>query len=87
MHAPKPRPLSVPDYIDEAAHSEPNAVWAVLPRSSVDCTSGWHRSTFMDLAKAVDDFAWWLQKKVGLPKHGGQTIGYIGLVVVILCLV
>jgi acyl-CoA synthetase (AMP-forming)/AMP-acid ligase II len=70
--------LAVPDHIDEAAKAEPNAVWALVPRSSSSLDQGWHNLTYAQLATAVNGLAQFLEDKLGVPDPVGQTIGYIG---------
>jgi acyl-CoA synthetase (AMP-forming)/AMP-acid ligase II len=76
---PTTRPrLAVPDYIDEAAKAEPNAVWALIPRSGSSLDQVWHNITYAQLASAVDNLAQSLEDTLGVPNSIGQTIGYIG---------
>lgn len=69
---------TVPDYIDEAAASTPNDTWAIVPRSTTGLDQGWHHFTYADLARAVNSLAWWIEEKLGVAQHQGQTIGYMG---------
>lgn len=69
---------TVPDYIDEAAQAVPNDTWAIVPRSSTGLDQGWHHFTYADLASAVNNLAWWIEKNVGAAQHQGQTLGYMG---------
>ena len=70
--------LSVPDYIDEAAQSVPNDIWAIVPRSTTGLDKGWHHFTYTDLAKAVNNLARCIENNLGVAKYQGQTIGYMG---------
>lgn len=69
---------AVPDHIDKTAEAEPNATWALVPRSSSGIDDGWHDVTYGQLAQAVDCLAWFLETTLGVPDLIGQTIGYIG---------
>jgi acyl-CoA synthetase (AMP-forming)/AMP-acid ligase II len=71
---------TVPDYIDDAARTTPNDTWAIVPRSTTSLDQGWHQFSYADLARAVDSFAWWIEKNVGVSEQQGQTIGYMGYV-------
>lgn len=73
--------ITVPDYIDEAARTSANDTWAIVPKSTTGLDQGWQHLSYTDLARAVDSFAWWIEKTVGVSKHQGQTIGYMGYVV------
>lgn len=77
----KPHQFTVPDYIDDAARSSPSDTWAIVPRSPTGLDQGWHHFSYADLARAVDSLAWWIEKNVGSAQHQGQTIGYMGYVV------
>jgi acyl-CoA synthetase (AMP-forming)/AMP-acid ligase II len=80
MATTQQRQPMIPDYIDEAAQSSPSDTWAIVPRSSTSVHEGWHHYTYADLARAVDSLAWWIEKRVGVAQHPGQTIGYMGYV-------
>jgi hypothetical protein len=71
---------AVPDYIDDAAKKMPHDTWAIVPRSSSKLHQGWDRLTFSDLAGAVNNMAWWIEKNIGLAQQPGNTIGYMGYV-------
>jgi acyl-CoA synthetase (AMP-forming)/AMP-acid ligase II len=70
--------LAVPDYIDQAAKEEPDAIWALVPYSSSLPDEQWHPLTYAQLARAVDRLAQSLESTLGVPVHKGQVIGYIG---------
>lgn len=69
---------TIPDYIDSAAKSIPNATWAIVPRSTMNLDEGWHHFTYAHLARAVDSMARWIENTCGVAKQVGQTIGYMG---------
>ncbi|KAF2848117.1 acetyl-CoA synthetase-like protein [Plenodomus tracheiphilus IPT5] len=69
---------AIPDYVDEAALSIPNDIWATVPKSSTSLDEGWNHWTYTDLARAVNNMAWWIEKNVGVAQRPGQTIGYMG---------
>jgi acyl-CoA synthetase (AMP-forming)/AMP-acid ligase II len=69
---------TIPDYIDSAAKFVPNSTWAIVPRSTTSLDEGWHHFTYVDLARAVDSMARWIEKTCGVATHFGQTIGYMG---------
>lgn len=70
----------MPDYIDEAAKKVPHDTWAIVPRSSSKLHQGWDHLTFSDLAGAVNNMAWWIEKNIGLAQQPRNTIGYMGYV-------
>ncbi|XPS96951.1 hypothetical protein M3J09_006198 [Ascochyta lentis] len=78
MDAAKQQQYAVPDYIDEAAQSVPNDIWAIVPRSTTSLDQGWHHFTYADLARAVNNMALWIEKNVGVSQHQGKIIGYMG---------
>lgn len=80
MTAPTQSLFAVPDHIDEAAKREPDAIWALIPRSNTSLKLGCYQYKYAELARAVDDLEWWIEKEVGIPGHIGQTIGYMGSV-------
>lgn len=81
MAGTKKEQSTVPDYIDGAAKTSPNDTWAIVPRSTTSLDQGWHHFSYADLARAVDSFAWWIEKNVGVAQQQGQTVGYMGYVV------
>jgi hypothetical protein len=80
MAGTKQQQSTVPDYIDRTAQSSPNDTWAIVPRSPTGLDQGWHYFSYSDLARAVDNLAWWIETNVGAAQHQGQTIGYMGCV-------
>jgi len=71
---------AVPDYIDEVAKKVPHDTWAIVPRSSSKLHQGWNHLNFSDLAGAVNNLAWWIEKNIGVSQQPGNTIGYMGYV-------
>lgn len=67
------------DLIDERAAAEPSRTVLSLPRSSSDPTQGWEDLSYKDFANAINRFAHWIVKTVGVAKEGEcPTIAYLG---------
>ncbi|KAL1792436.1 hypothetical protein ACET3X_008943 [Alternaria dauci] len=69
---------AIPDYIDAAADSTSNSIWAIVPRSTTTLDEGWQHFTYADLGRAVNNMSRWIERTCGVAKHTGQTIGYMG---------
>ena len=84
--APAPAPAPAPavnikqlliNIIDGVAHSEPNTVYAEVPRNPATYEEGFRQITYKDLANAVNGLAWWLQDTLG-PGKNFETLCYMG---------
>lgn len=78
MTAEHRRYMGVPDYVDDAAQSVPDGTWAIVPLSTTSVDKGWQNIAYGDLAKAVNNLAWWIENNIGVAQNRGQTIGYMG---------
>ncbi|KAF2999116.1 putative secondary metabolism biosynthetic enzyme [Neopestalotiopsis sp. 37M] len=67
----------VPRVLDELAETDPNRVYAAVPKSA-DVKDGFHDVTVADLSRCVDFMASWLDEKFGR-SESFETITYIGL--------
>lgn len=63
--------------IDGVAHSEPETVYAEVPRNPATYEEGFRQITYRDLANAVNGIAWWLQENLG-PGKNFETVCYMG---------
>ncbi|KAL9117063.1 MAG: hypothetical protein Q9187_006405 [Circinaria calcarea] len=66
----------IADQLDSLAQSDPDHVFASLPRSST-FAHGLYHITLRTLARAVDRAAWWLESTLG-KSSDFETIAYIG---------
>ena len=67
----------LPQVVDELARSNPERIYASIPLYS-DPSLGFQDVTMLDLAQAVNHFAWWLEEHLGKSTTFG-TLAYIGL--------
>ena len=67
----------MPQVVDDLARSEPERVYALIPKSP-DLSSGFRRVSFADISRATDYCARWIEKTIGLSKTF-ETLAYIGL--------
>ena len=66
----------IPTLVDEMAASNPDHIYASIPRSQ-DFIGGFDDVTYRILARAIDRAAFWIETKVG-KSVGFETIAYIG---------
>lgn len=67
----------VPHVIDDLAQQDPLRVLYEVPVGG-DLSKGYHRVTTAQYANAINRASWWLEDKLGKPKGGFPTVGYIG---------
>lgn len=63
--------------VDELAHSDPTRIFATIPFSS-DLSQGFRDVTMLEMARAVDHFAWWLDEHIGRSTNF-ETLSYMGV--------
>ena len=54
----------LPQVIDALSQSHPKRVYAIFPISS-DLSTGFRDVTMLEVAQAVNNFAWWLEQRIG----------------------
>lgn len=62
--------------IDELATDQPSRVFASVPRSS-NPKDGFRDITFLDLSRAINRAAWWIEDTFG-KSESFETIAYMG---------
>ncbi|KAL4979073.1 hypothetical protein BDW66DRAFT_117215 [Aspergillus desertorum] len=67
----------LPALVDEGARSAPDRLFGIIPKGPA-VSDGFRNVTFEELAAAVDALAWWIDKHVGQPEDGRETIAYMG---------
>ena len=67
----------LPQVVDQLAVSDPIRVYASIPISS-DLSAGFRDITMLDMAAAVDFFAWWLDSRCGRSSQF-ETLSYMGV--------
>ena len=68
----------LPTLIDEIATTTPNRVYASIPRDDADMSNGFRDVTYADFARAIDDFAFWLDSALGRADGTFPTFAYFG---------
>lgn len=68
----------VPNIVDQFAQDEPDKLYAELPISHTDFTSGFRHITYAALANAVNGVAWWLTETLGPAGTNFPTVAYVG---------
>ena len=63
--------------VDELARCSPDRIYTSIPRSS-DLSQGFRDVATLELAQAVNHFAWWLDGQIGKSTTFG-TLAYIGI--------
>lgn len=66
----------LPRVIDEIAETEPEKIFAVIPRT-FDLDDGFMNVTYSDFAKAIHRMSAWLEGKLGR-SSSFETVAYIG---------
>lgn len=67
----------MPLLLDELARTQPNRVYAAIPKSS-DVTQGFRDVTIADIARCVNYTARWIETQLG-KSISFETISYIGI--------
>jgi len=70
-------PAAIPDYIDHAAATNPQGIWAIVPETRPDGSRQWINLTFSHLGRAVDQMASWIESTIGVGAEG-EVIDYMG---------
>jgi acyl-coenzyme A synthetase/AMP-(fatty) acid ligase len=68
----------IPNILDQHAQDDPDKLYAELPVSHTDFTSGFRPITYGALANAVNGAAWWLTENLGPADYNFPTLAYIG---------
>ncbi|KAF3407185.1 hypothetical protein DPV78_000518 [Talaromyces pinophilus] len=68
----------IPNIVDQLAQDEPDKLYAELPISFTDFTSGFRPVTYAALANAVNGVAWWLTETLGPAGANFPTVAYVG---------
>ena len=66
----------LPQVVYECARLDPRRVYATVPRSS-DLSHGFRNVSMLELSKAVNRVAYWLERIVGRSKQF-ETVAYMG---------
>lgn len=66
----------LPQVVDELARSCPERIYATISLSS-DPLQGFQDVTILELAQAVNQFAWWLDENLG-KSTTFETLAYVG---------
>jgi len=67
----------VPNIVDQRAQTEPEALYAEYPVSTLSYEEGYRKITYGGFANAINGAAWWLHKNLG-PGKDFETLAYIG---------
>ncbi|KAL8833479.1 MAG: hypothetical protein Q9170_004253 [Blastenia crenularia] len=67
----------LPQVLDGLAKSKPERIYASVP-ATFDLKDGFRDVTVLQLSRAVDRFAWWLEENIG-SSSTFETIAYLGL--------
>jgi len=67
----------LPQVVDDLAQLSPNRVYASVPISS-DLSMGFQDVTMLDMSRAVDYFAWWLEDRIGRSTEF-ETLSYMSV--------
>ena len=63
--------------IDEVAKSDPDTIYAEVPRNPATYEEGFRQITYKDLSNIVNGLAWWLLDTLG-PGKNFETVCYMG---------
>ncbi|TGJ87546.1 hypothetical protein E0Z10_g1201 [Xylaria hypoxylon] len=66
----------LPQVVDSYAQTDPDRVYASIPKSANDLSDGFRDVTIRKLAAVVNRLSWWLKDTIGTGNL--DTIGYIG---------
>ncbi|KAI4200503.1 MAG: hypothetical protein LQ350_003873 [Teloschistes chrysophthalmus] len=67
----------LPQVLDELSQNQPERIYASFPKGS-DLDNGFRNVTMLQMARAVNHMAWWLQGKIG-KSSTFETLSYLGL--------
>lgn len=67
----------LPQVLDELSERQPERIYASFPKSS-NLEDGFRNVTMLQMARAVNHIAWWLQGKIGTSSTF-ETLSYLGL--------
>ena len=67
----------LPQVLDDLAISKPERIYASFP-TSFDLRNGFRDVTVLQMARAVNAMAWWLEGKIG-KSSTFETVSYLGL--------
>lgn len=68
----------LPHALDELAKTEPDRAYVSVPQSSF-INKGMKDITVKQVANAVNNLAWWIEKNCGKPKTEFDTLAYVGV--------
>ena len=68
----------LPQVLDDLSISNPERLYATIPRLAKDLSQGFHDLTVKEVARCVNALAWWLQDKIGR-SDSFETLCYIGI--------
>jgi|SRR5687767_8908413 acyl-CoA synthetase (AMP-forming)/AMP-acid ligase II len=66
----------LPQVVDHYAKTEPDRVYASIPRSTTELSDGFEDVSMTRLASIVNRMAWWLEDRIGRGEL--DAIAYIG---------
>ncbi|KAI8950476.1 hypothetical protein F4801DRAFT_548745 [Xylaria longipes] len=66
----------LPQVVDSYARTDPDSVYAAIPKSANDLSDGFQDVTIRKLAAVVNRLSWWLKDNIGIGSL--DAIGYIG---------
>lgn len=68
----------LPQVLDEFSNSNPERLYATIPRLTQDLSQGFHDLTVKEVARCVNSLAWWLQDEIGR-SDSFEALCYIGI--------
>jgi acyl-CoA synthetase (AMP-forming)/AMP-acid ligase II len=74
MEPPRKRLLS--RIVDDAAHHDPERLFAVIPRG-LNVSEGFQNLTMKELAHVVNSTCWWIENTLG-PAISQERLAYLG---------
>jgi hypothetical protein len=66
----------LPQFLEQVAREEPTRIWFTIPNSP-DLQTGWRDITFAELNHAVNGFAKWIERSIGVG-NGQEVMAYVG---------
>lgn len=66
----------LPQVVDYSAQTDPNRVFATIPKSATDLSDGFQDVTIAKLAAIVNSLSWWLESTIDVGNL--DTMAYIG---------
>ena len=64
--------------IDNRAKSDPEALYAEVPKSPTSFDEGYTKISYRTFADAINGAAWWLQETLGCRSSDFETLAYVG---------